>query len=146
RSDRVMLQGQNLARLLVDMQTGLRGYVITGRPELLDNYDRGRRSVDSAMEQLGALVADDPEQRQRAEAIRPDLATWLEYAARAKGLAEGHALDPRLIADEGEPAMEALQAGLSGIAAAESSQREARLLSIRRATTITLGGGLALVV
>ena len=40
RSDRTIAQANQLQRLLVDMETGLRGYLLTGADEFLDPYNQ----------------------------------------------------------------------------------------------------------
>jgi signal transduction histidine kinase len=47
----------------VDAETGERGFIITGEAEYLDPYDRAREVVVADISRVGALVADNPEQR-----------------------------------------------------------------------------------
>ena len=70
---RALLQTSNATErvltLTLDIETGVRGYLLTGRGEYLDPYRLGERDVGPAAAQLAALVQDQPVQRQRVEDV-----------------------------------------------------------------------------
>ncbi|SDB15969.1 CHASE3 domain-containing protein [Bauldia litoralis] len=47
---------------LQDLETGQRGYIITGEPAYLEPFETARRDVETDFAHLRALVANDPEQ------------------------------------------------------------------------------------
>src|SRR3954453_22975361 len=47
---------------LVDAETGMRGYLITGDANLLDPYDRGSATLPSDLADFRSTIADIPEQ------------------------------------------------------------------------------------
>jgi len=53
----------------LELETGLRGYLLAGDERFLDNFERTMVSVHSDVEQLKALVQDNPEQLQRLDRI-----------------------------------------------------------------------------
>src|SRR5258708_16803532 len=55
---------QNL-KLLIDGETGVRGYVITGNQTFLEPYNQSLNSTGSAFAKLEVLVADNKTQHQR---------------------------------------------------------------------------------
>lgn len=60
---------------MTDMETGLRGYVLSGRPEVLEPYRNGLRRLPAQRERLARLLADD--------AVGSRLAARQNAAARA---------------------------------------------------------------
>jgi PAS domain S-box-containing protein len=75
-------------RLVVDMETGLRGYVIGGRPGFLDPYSRAQRSLPALERELVRLAASDPRlagrTRRIVAAIQEDRRFQADQVARAR--------------------------------------------------------------
>lgn len=53
-----------------DLETGVRGYMITDRPNFLDPYNASRLEIDFHIARLEELVADNPEQAARVDALK----------------------------------------------------------------------------
>src|SRR3954447_20453123 len=51
-TDNVIAHADHLQKLLVDMETGLRGYLVTGSPVFLDPYRQAVVSLDTAFADL----------------------------------------------------------------------------------------------
>src|SRR3569832_126235 len=64
-SDQVIAQANYTQKLLVDMETGLRGYLVTGNSEFLEPYEQARLAIAPAFDQLSRLISDNPPQLQR---------------------------------------------------------------------------------
>jgi methyl-accepting chemotaxis protein len=60
---------------LLDMETGFRGYVLTGQQEFLEPYDRGRQAYQKHVRDLRQLV-HDPQQAQRVAEIERLANSW----------------------------------------------------------------------
>jgi signal transduction histidine kinase len=73
----VLSEATNLDIALVDIESAVRVYVLTGDGAYLDDYQNARRVVDSTITSLGALVVDNPSQAERLDALRPALAQRL---------------------------------------------------------------------
>jgi len=58
---------EELSLLIVDAETGMRGYVLTGRSEFLTPYNRAVRELPSKQAQLRSLVAQEPGLRPRRD-------------------------------------------------------------------------------
>jgi len=67
-----------LQKLVLDVETGLRGYVITGQEVFLDPHNAARRQLPDRFDDLERLVADESSQRRRARAL---IATIRRYVA-----------------------------------------------------------------
>src|SRR5215211_7275723 len=65
RSDRTIAQANQLQRLLVDMESGLRGYLLTGADGFLDPYNQALPQIQPSIDTLNPRVADEPEQLER---------------------------------------------------------------------------------
>ncbi len=61
---------------MLNQETGLRGYLISGRRSSLEPYAAGRPSLDEAIGQLRALVGRDPAQVDRLTAAERSARTW----------------------------------------------------------------------
>ncbi len=59
-----------LEKLVIDLETGLRGVVLTGNPRFLQPARAARREVPRRARELERLVADSPIQRQRVRDLR----------------------------------------------------------------------------
>ena len=61
---------------LVDMETGYRGYLVTGDDSFLDPYRGGRVSHEDALEELQELTNDNPQQVDRWKDLLSRSAAW----------------------------------------------------------------------
>jgi signal transduction histidine kinase/CHASE3 domain sensor protein len=76
RSERVAASANLLERLLLDLETGQRAYVITGRRAFLEPWDRALRAYPQAAAELRALVVD-PAQRRRVDLIEDGIDAYV---------------------------------------------------------------------
>ena len=58
----------DVRRLLIDMETGQRGFIITGEPSFLEPWEIGRRMLPERVATLRKIV-DDPEQAKASRTI-----------------------------------------------------------------------------
>lgn len=89
----VVEHAMKIEKLLVDMETGERGFLIAGKDEFLEPYDNGRRELSALTTATKELVNDNPKQVQRMEAIEASIDQWKEKwpNRRSKLNAEGAA-------------------------------------------------------
>ncbi|MBT3381246.1 MAG: response regulator [Lentisphaerae bacterium] len=133
---RVIGQAHLIEKLLIDMETGQRGYLITGNEAFLQPYNDGVSAYETAMENLNQLVSDNPAQVQRLSQIEVAVTEWLEIvawpqvSARRKQNAVGPPVDAVVAMVEqqtGKTAVDSLRVGL-----AEFSEVEEELLARRQ--------------
>ena len=67
-SQEVLTAANQLERLVVDVETGQRGFVITGKERFLAPWRDARRALPGASQRLEQLTAGDP-QHEQAERI-----------------------------------------------------------------------------
>ena len=70
--------GKTLEKLLVDMETGARGFLISGAEEYLEPYKKGRVAFETLITETKQLVDDNPAQVARLEQIHKMEADWLK--------------------------------------------------------------------
>src|SRR5689334_16179574 len=80
-----------LERVAVDLETGVRGYMLTQDRGFLEPYERGRALVDPRTHELVQL--SPAAQRPLAERIRTDLLDYLKSYTDPLVLAGGHRND-----------------------------------------------------
>jgi len=78
----VIAAAENVLVSAVDMETGLRGYLLTGKEPFLEPYDIGSREAFKSIEVLQVKVSDNPKQVQRLEEIARKLRQWVSVAAK----------------------------------------------------------------
>src|SRR5205823_3716149 len=66
-----------LEKLVVDLETGLRGFVLTGNAKFLDPWRKARRSMPYAIRHLQALVPQDPAQQKRVQQLVEPIQVYL---------------------------------------------------------------------
>ncbi|TPH15640.1 CHASE3 domain-containing protein [Litorilituus lipolyticus] len=77
----VMADSNELIKLLVDMETGKRGFLITGNEVFLQPYIAAREIWTSKLKALKRLVSDNPVQVARLTEIESLQKKWLKEAA-----------------------------------------------------------------
>jgi two-component system chemotaxis sensor kinase CheA len=77
----VLQNAQKLQKLVVDSETGQRGYIITRDVSFLEPYRNGVSEFHSLIEIEKELVSDNPSQVKRLEKIEQLFTKWLNDAA-----------------------------------------------------------------
>lgn len=70
------LSGEQLGMALVDQETGVRGYALSGDAADLGPYRTGREAEERLYETMIPLLADEPEIRAQLERARAAATTW----------------------------------------------------------------------
>lgn len=78
----VIRTGENLAAAMVDMETGQRGFMVTGKDEYLEPFDAGIKRFEELVEQGANLTSDNPTQGQRWAQVRELKESWLSQVAK----------------------------------------------------------------
>lgn len=78
----VRLKLTELLVQLVNLETGARGYVITGSDSFLEPYETGLAGTKAATDAVSKLMSDTPERQQRLQALLPLIDARLAHARR----------------------------------------------------------------
>lgn len=139
-----------LESALVNQETGVRGYGLTGRTEFLTPYTQGVKDEKAAMRRLQSLLAGDGRARADLARVRELAETWQGRIARPVSAASAEEAVPlaKERAEEGKAAFDALREAVGRQQARLQEQRAVAAGSLREATTLrnwTLGAGAAVV-
>ncbi|KFA89316.1 methyl-accepting chemotaxis protein [Archangium violaceum] len=140
--------------LVLDAETGQRGYVLTGEDRYLEPYQRALQTLDSQLARLRADLADDPEQLARLNRLEPLIRDKLAEMAEIVRARQQRGLNPALEViqtDRGKALMEQIRAAINEMVTVEDDQwlfyeKEARNSSQRSMVVLGLGTLLGLLV
>jgi PAS domain S-box-containing protein len=82
-SDRITAQLNEMERLVVDQDTGLRSYQLTHDPTTLEPYQNAEGLLHLSFDRLMILVRDDPDQYRRLLQVRYSHEQWMGFAGKA---------------------------------------------------------------
>ncbi|MBD1915938.1 MULTISPECIES: CHASE3 domain-containing protein [Cyanophyceae] len=90
----VISQANSAQKLLLDMETGFRGYLLTGEQEFLEPYEQANRLIEPSLEELKTLVSDNPSQVQRIVELTASFQRWEQQTLPAIALRQQGELEP----------------------------------------------------
>jgi signal transduction histidine kinase len=147
QSDEVLVVAYRLERLVVDLETGERGFLITAEEAFLEPWTAAQSAFPEQARALERLVADNAEQRARAQNITVAVTSYIrDYSVPLVDAARrdpGSARDVTVIAD-GKQRVDAIRAKFDRFVATEQDLAAARQQSseaaARRAIAVAAGG------
>ena len=79
-TDAVIASARQLMRYMLDMESGLRGFYLTGDRAFLDGYDTAKQAVPEQIAGLTHLTSDNPSQQHRLQELRDLDLRWIQYS------------------------------------------------------------------
>lgn len=76
RDCQVIVNANQIMKLALDMETGQRGFVITGKEEFLDPYHNALTNIESLLDEQRGRVSDEPDQVARLDHIQQLIGQW----------------------------------------------------------------------
>ena len=144
-SDQVIAHANNLGKLMVDEETGLRGFLLTRDRSFLQPYRQADQLLGSEFSTLFRLVRRDPEQTARLQRMQAAAGAWEQDARRTIALSTA-ASDLKTEMSERKLQMDALRAAADDFLSAETRIRESRSFAALRVNAVTLYGLIGLAV
>jgi PAS domain S-box-containing protein len=139
RSDQVIAHANNLVKLMVDEETGLRGFLLTRDPVFLQPYQLATQQVELEFSMLFDLVRRDPEQTARLQRVQAASRAWQQNARGTIALSTpASELKPQMM--ERKRQMDALRAAADDFLSAETRLRASRSLIAMRVDRVSLYG------
>jgi signal transduction histidine kinase/DNA-binding response OmpR family regulator/CHASE3 domain sensor protein len=135
-TEAVIGKSNEVSRLMVDMQTGMRGFLITGEEPFLDIYHQARPKVIPEISALRAMVGDNTIQLDRLERIESMHNEWVTYSRTAIDVRRSNGDYAALVRNRGQQEFNPLRTEIS-----EFQSMENALLIERRdnARNVTIG-------
>jgi PAS domain S-box-containing protein len=129
-TDRITAQLNELERLVVDQETGLRGYQLTHDPTTLVPYQDAEGALHGTLDRLLLLVRDDPDQFQRLRKVRENHEIWMGFAGKAlDNLRAGKMFGDSALDLNGAQMMAALRTQIGAMTQVEVKRRDIEVQS-----------------
>jgi len=130
---------ETLDKILLDMkdiQSGARGYVMTGQEPLLDSFRSGLEDYPVRVRELRGLISDNPSQQHRLDALEPLLTARVHRSQQMVALrVEGKAEEAQgmVASGAGKLMMDKLQGEIDGLQQVEHDLLAERSRKLRGA-------------
>jgi len=145
-SEEVLAAATQLERLVIDVESGQRGFVITGQERFLDSWRDAQRALPGASRRLAQLTADDQEHGQALRIGQAVTAYVRDYSVPLVAAAGRDPDSARTVAatDEGRQRIDAIRAEFDRLVTTEKGLAVARegrsTAAAGRAVAATVGG------
>jgi len=132
-TDQVLDRSGHLLKLLLDMESGTRGYIATGDESFLHPYLEGAKTSNAEFQALYQELNDNPPQQQRLQNIHAGYAEWQRYANEIIALRLDGKSDPTLYENQqGKRKMDSLRDQIAEFQSVEEGLRIGRVQSAHR--------------
>lgn len=133
-TDQVIAQANRLQKLLLDLETGVLGYQISGESEFLEPYQEAGLVINTAFDKLGHLVSDNPRQGQRLTQIRSQQTAWSGSISQAIAHKQRGDIEPLSALKARKQGMNAMRSQIADFIATEEDLRNQRTQTVRQTT------------
>jgi signal transduction histidine kinase/CheY-like chemotaxis protein/CHASE3 domain sensor protein len=79
-TDRVINNANEAVKLTVDLETGMRGFLLSGDEKFLEPYETAKPRIAVVLDTLLELTADNPSQTDRLHRLQAMQGEWSDYA------------------------------------------------------------------
>jgi PAS domain S-box-containing protein len=136
----IIIQSDRLLNTLVNAETGIRGYDLTGRKNFLDPYNQAIATLPATLDRLEELVDTDPRQKALVTRIEAEIVREIEVLRVRLGAIERNAPESGGIAllEEGKRVMDGIRASMHTLQSRERdrlNKQKQHLASVREITT-----------
>ncbi|KPV50609.1 hypothetical protein SE17_25915, partial [Kouleothrix aurantiaca] len=148
-SDSVLTDVTEAQSLLIDLETGVRGYLLTGDDDFLTPYTSANSAIDGVLQHLSTMVSDNPEQSARLEQLHPTYLKWRDYGNEVLALRRSSGDYLSVVRSrQGKNLMDQMRANLSAFISTEEELRNDRSAAAQQAARVVIWSsiGLALLV
>lgn len=141
QSKQVLLQLSLVKDLLAEAETGQRGYLYTGEPTYLEPYNRAVTQIDSQIQKLAELNADNPRQQASIAKLGTLAQQKLQELAATITLArsgDDNAARALVLSNRGLHTMDSIRSLIAGIQSEEDSIAAARIQAYQQSIRVTI--------
>ncbi|MBF7141083.1 MULTISPECIES: response regulator [Pseudomonas] len=134
-TDRVINNANQAIKLSVDMETGMRGFLLTGDEHFLDPYEVAKPRIATELEGLKALVSDNPQQVDRLNRLQGLQNAWNAFGAEMIAMRrQGQDYRSAIQAGQGKRLTDEIRAEYEAFVATEQQLRLERSQEVTRTT------------
>ncbi len=137
-TEAVIGKSNEVSRLMVDMQTGMRGFLITGEEPFLDIYHSARPKVIPEINALRVMVGDNPTQLDRLQRVETMLKEWVLYSQSAIEVRRQNGDYASLVRNRGQQEFNPIRSEISAFQATESALLMERRENARYVTVVSI--------
>lgn len=145
-TDRVIAQANQTQKLLLDLETGGRGYLLSGEPEFLEPYNNAIVYVGSSFDKLENLIADNPAQGKQLAQIEALYQQWNSYTPPLVALIGQERSKLLATLKARKQLMDKIRAEISAFITAEEQLRDKRNQIVRQTTQLIIGSSIILAI
>ena len=143
-SEAVMRNSTNLHKSIIEMQSSVRGFLLTDNERFLEAYHLGEQNMPSLFNEQKELVKSFPNQFDRLDSIEKNHKQWIEYAANLLNAKKesyqneegkvkyGEAFNKRLLKGEGIKLIKSIKDKFQKFDVDEYKTRETRRSALRK--------------
>jgi signal transduction histidine kinase len=141
-----LIAADGMERVVIDLETGVRGYVITGEERFLEPWNGARALFPAQARTLERLASNNADELRRVRSIVADVASYIqEYATPLLDARRRNEASPSSIAktDEGKQRVDALRAELDALRTVQRARITTRQDGADAAARRAVVGGVA---
>ncbi|WP_129645044.1 methyl-accepting chemotaxis protein [Peristeroidobacter agariperforans] len=154
----VIQQADRILQALINMETGQRGYLMTGTDSFLEPFQSGQKAFEEGFNAIRDLTSDNQAQQRRLEDLQRSQQSWLQkavepsFALRREVNAGAKPMDALVQFEReahGKQGMDAMRTKLAEIVDVEDDlldERTAAAAAARKTLDVVLMGGGALAI
>ncbi|CAA9255290.1 diguanylate cyclase/phosphodiesterase (GGDEF & EAL domains) with PAS/PAC sensor(s) [uncultured Coleofasciculus sp.] len=144
-TDQVISQANHTEKLLVDLETGLRGYLVTGNLEFLEPYKEASSVIASTFDEFARLISDNPKQIKRLGEVRSLHQQWYRYAQQLIAVRQQEGdYQSYAINIQGKKLMDQIRGEMASFIQTEEVLRNTRTRTVQKTTQWLLISGIPL--
>ncbi len=145
QSDQIIDAATRLQMLLIDMETGLRAYVITEKPEFLEPFDKAIAPLNGTLAELRRGLSDKPQSLAALADVTEREKQWQDYADRVKaGVGKGDEAKSLVTAGQGKQLMDMIRESIKKLIDSETLVRQQQSHTARITATVVLATSIGL--
>ena len=142
RTDQVLTQASRLRELLVDRETALRGYLLSGNDALLTPLVLAEEQLPGTFAAVRALVGPETESQARLARLQELSDAWRLFAAEERqNFVEGRDYITAVANGSGNVLMEGMRQELDALVAVEQERRHSRARTAAWVGRVLFAGG-----
>jgi signal transduction histidine kinase len=142
----VTAQTLQLEKLMLDLDTGLRGFVLTGKPDLLNPWTSARAALPARLKAFRRLASTTPDERRRAESLITAINDYVDgYAEPVVEIARTTPAASRtaIVRVEGAQELAGIRSRFADFLSTENAVSTARTSAAQRRSDEAIGAAIA---